>query len=104
VFGVGSITVVPTDNPSALAFIRDLSPAETRNGERPETVLCLYSFAHHPSAISLTLPEHFRATRVVDLMGGASFPAPNEHGLLTLTLPAQSFYWLSLHGVKQSVA
>lgn len=104
VFGVGSITVVPTDNPSALAFIRDLPAGDTRNGERPETVLCLYSFAHHPSAISLTLPESFRATRVVDLMGGASFPAPDEQGRLTLTLPAQSFYWVSLHGVKQSVA
>jgi len=104
VFGVGSITVVPTDNPSALAFIRDLPAADTRHGERPETVLCLYSFSHQPAAISLTLPEQFRATRVVDIMGGASFPAPNDKGQLTLTLPQQSFYWLSLHGVKQSVA
>jgi hypothetical protein len=37
-------------------------------------------------------------------MGGASFPAPTEQGHVTLTLPAQSFYWLSLAGVKQSVA
>lgn len=104
VFGVGSITVVPTDNPSALAFIRDLPAGDTNQGERPETILCLYSFAHHPVAVSLTLPEEFRATRVVDVMGGASFPAPNEQGQLTLTLPAQSFFWVSLHGVKQSVA
>jgi len=104
VFGVGSMTVVPTDNPSALAFIRDLPASDTRQGERPETILCLYSFAHHPVAVSLTLPEQFRAARVVDVMGGGSFPAPNEQGVLTLTLPAQSFYWVSLHGVKASVA
>ena len=104
VFGVGSMTVVPTDSPSALAFIRDLPESECRPGERPETVLCLYSFAHGPLAVSLTIPEEFRANRVIDVMSGASFPAPTEQGSLTLTLPAQSFYWLSLHGVKRSVA
>lgn len=104
VFGVGSMTVVPTDNPSALAFIRDMPAEECNFGERPETIVCLYSFSHHPVAVSLTLPEQFRASRVVDVMGGGAFPAPSEDGKLTLTMPAQSFYWLSLHGVKQSLA
>ena len=103
VFGVGSMTVVPTDNPSALAFIRDMPASESRAGERPETILCLYSFAHQPQAISLTLPEEFRANRVTDVFGGTAFPAPSEQGRLTLSLPAQSFYWLSLAGVKESV-
>jgi maltose alpha-D-glucosyltransferase/alpha-amylase len=104
VFGVGSMTVVPTDNPSALAFIRDMPEAECKFGERPETVLCVYSFAHHPISVSLTLPEQFRASRVTDVTGGEPFPVPTDQGHLTLTLPAQSFYWLSLHGVKQSLA
>lgn len=104
VFGVGSMTVVPTDSPSALAFIRDMPATECKFGERPETVLCVYSFAHHPITVSLTLPEPFRATRVVDVTGGEPFPAPTEQGRLTVNFPAQSFYWLSLHGVKQSVA
>lgn len=104
VFGVGSMTVVPTDNPSTLAFIRDLPAAECNFGERPETLLCVYSFAHHPVAVSLTLPEQFRASKVVDVMGGALFPTPSEQGKVTLSMPAQSFYWLSLHGVKQSLA
>ena len=103
VFGVGSMTVVPTDNPSALAFIRDMPASESRAGERPETILCLYSFAHQPQAISLTLPEEFRANRVTDVFGGTAFPAPSEQGRLTLSLPAQSFYWLSLASVKESV-
>ena len=104
VFGVGSMTVVPTNNPSALAFIRDLPAEDCRFGERPETVLCVYSFSHTPLSVSLTLPEAFRASRVVDVMGGSPFPAPSGDGKLALTLPAQSFYWLSLHGVKQSLA
>ena len=104
VLGVGSLRVVPTDNPSALAFIRDMQSEDCRPGERPETMLCVYSFAHHPISVDLQLPEEFRANRVTDVMGGASFPAPTEQGHVTLTLPAQSFYWLSLAGVKQSVA
>jgi len=104
VLGVGSLRVVPTDNPSALAFIRDMQAEDCRPGERPETMLCVYSFAHHPISVDLQLPEEFRANRVTDVMGGASFPAPTEQGHVTLTLPAQSFYWLSLAGVKQSVA
>jgi len=104
VFGVGSMTVVPTNNPSALAFIRDMPASDCKFGERPETLLCVYSFAHHPISVSLTLPEQFRASRVSEITSGAAFPTPSEQGNLTLSMPAQSFYWLNLHGVKQSVA
>jgi maltose alpha-D-glucosyltransferase / alpha-amylase len=104
VLGLGSLHVVPTDNPSALAFIRDMRAQDCRPGERPETLLCVYSFAHHPVSIALQLPEEFRANKVTDVMGGALFPTPTEQGHLNLTLPAQSFYWLSLAGVKGSVA
>jgi maltose alpha-D-glucosyltransferase/alpha-amylase len=103
-FGVGGMTVVDTDNPSALAFIRDMSEDECRPGERAETLLCVYSFCHQPIAVSLSLPEQYRANEVTNVMGGARFPVPNEQGQLMLTLPAQSFYWLSLAGVKQSAA
>ena len=103
-FGVGGMTVVDTDNPSVLAFIRDMSEDECRPGERAETLLCVYSFSHQPIAVSLSLPEQYRANEVTNVMGGARFPVPNEQGQLMLTLPAQSFYWLSLAGVKQSAA
>ena len=104
VLGVGSLTVVPSDNPSTLAFIRDMQAEDCRPGERPETMLCVYSFAHHPISVDLQLPEQFRANKVTDVMGGGIFPTPSEQGHMTVTLPAQSFYWLSLAGVKQSVA
>jgi maltose alpha-D-glucosyltransferase/alpha-amylase len=104
VLGVGSLRIVPSNNPSALAFIRDMQADDCRPGERPETMLCVYSFAHHPISVDLQLPEEFRANKVTDVMGGSQFPTPSEQGHMTLTLPAQSFYWLSLAGVKQSVA
>lgn len=102
--GVGSLRIVPSDNPSALAFVRDMRAEDCRPGERPETMLCVYSFAHHPISVDLQLPEEFRANKVTDVMGGSQFPTPSEQGRMTLTLAAQSFYWLSLAGVKQSVA
>ena len=104
VLGVGSLRIVPSDNPSALAFVRDMRAEDCRPGERPVTMLCVYSFAHHPISVDLQLPEEFRANKVTDVMGGSQFPTPSEQGRMTLTLAAQSFYWLSLAGVKQSVA
>ena len=104
VLGVGSLRIVSSDNPSALAFVRDMRAEDCRPGERPETMLCVYSFAHHPISVDLQLPEEFRANKVTDVMGGSQFPTPSEQGRMTLTLAAQSFYWLSLAGVKQSVA
>ena len=104
VLGVGSLRIVPSDNHSALAFVRDMRAEDCRPGERPETMLCVYSFAHHPISVDLQLPEEFRANKVTDVMGGSQFPTPSEQGRMTLTLAAQSFYWLSLAGVKQSVA
>ena len=104
VFGVGPLTVVPSDNPSVLAFVRDMPVEECKPGESPETLLCVYSFAHQPLSVTLSLPEPFRANRVTEITAGGRFPSPNEQGQLVLTLPPQSFYWLSLAGIKASVA
>jgi maltose alpha-D-glucosyltransferase/alpha-amylase len=104
VFGVGSLTVVATDNASVLAFLRDMPAEECKPGEVPETLLCVYSFAHQPVAVNLALPESFRANKVTEITGGGAFPVPSEQGQMTLTLPPQGFYWLSLAGIKASVA
>ena len=104
VFGVGSLTVVATDNSSVLAFLRDMPAEECKPGEVPETLLCVYSFAHQPVAVNLALPESFRANKVTEITGGGAFPVPSEQGQMTLTLPPQGFYWLSLAGIKASVA
>ena len=104
VFGVGPLTVVSSDNPSVVAFVRDMPIEECKPGESPETLLCVYSFAHQPLSVTLSLPESFRANRVTEITAGGRFPSPNEQGQLVLTLPPQSFYWLSLAGIKASVA
>ena len=104
VFGVGPLTVISSDNPSVVAFVRDMPVEECKPGESPETLLCVYSFAHQPLSVTLSLPESFRANRVTEITAGGRFPSPNEQGQLVLTLPPQSFYWLSLAGIKASVA
>ena len=104
VFGVGPLTVVSSDNPSVVAFVRDMPVEECKPGESHETLLCVYSFAHQPLSVTLSLPESFRANRVTAITAGGRFPSPNEQGQLVLTLPPQSFYWLSLAGIKASVA
>ena len=101
---MGPLTVVSSDNPSVVAFVRDMPVEECKPGESPETLLCVYSFAHQPLSVTLSLPESFRANRVTEITAGGRFPSPNEQGQLVLTLPPQSFYWLSLAGIKASVA
>lgn len=104
VFGTGSLTVIPSDNASVLAFIRHQPRDEALAGEPAETILCMYSFSHHPLTATLTIPPEFRAESVVELMGGSDFPVPDKHGHLTVTFPEQSFYWVSLRGAPQPVA
>lgn len=93
VFGLGSITVLETDNPAVLAFVRSFSGESQRFGDSPENVLCVFSFAHNPVSVTIAAEEHGGAA-LFDLFGGAEFPSITENGTVTLTLATQSFYWL----------
>ena len=93
VFGLGSITVLETDNPSVLAFVRSYRGDQTRFGDSPEDVLCIFSFAHNPVSVTVDM-EHFGGSQLFDLFGGARFPDVTEEGKVTVTLATQSFYWL----------
>jgi maltose alpha-D-glucosyltransferase / alpha-amylase len=97
VFGLGDIEVIPTDNDAVLAFVRRSTPTESHGGlnfhEQPETVLCVFSFAHNPVSVTLQAPG-LAGTRLYDLFGGSVFPSFDENGSLTLTMATQSFYWL----------
>lgn len=95
VFAVGSLRVCATDNPAVLAFLRQTTADDCRPGERPETVLCVFSFAHHPTSVTVSLPDGGEAGRTVELFGGAEFPSTHD-GQLTLTLSPHGFYWLLL--------
>jgi maltose alpha-D-glucosyltransferase/alpha-amylase len=95
VFAVGDLTVCSTDNGAVLAYLRSTTEEDCQPGERPETVLCVFSFAHYPTSVNVTLPEGVSAERVIDLFGGSRFPAAVD-GKITLTLGTQGFYWLQL--------
>ncbi|HWD61980.1 MAG TPA: maltose alpha-D-glucosyltransferase [Humibacter sp.] len=95
VFGLGTITVLPTDHSSVLAFVRSYAGSGSVLGEQPEHVLCVFSFAHNPASVTLEAPD-FAGSGLYDLFGGAQFPTIADDGRFTLTLGTQSFYWLHI--------
>jgi maltose alpha-D-glucosyltransferase / alpha-amylase len=94
-FGLGTMRVLPTDNESVLAFVREYAGTGTRFGDAPERILCVFSFAHNPVAVQIDLQD-FAGAPLYDLFGGGPFPSVGVDGMLTLTLGTQSFYWLHL--------
>ncbi|MCU1584412.1 MAG: treS [Microbacteriaceae bacterium] len=92
-FGLGSLTVLTTNHESVLAFVRSYPGSGTQFGDSPEDVLCIFSFAHNPIAVTITA-EQLAGAGLFDLFGGGEFPAFNESGEVTVTLATQSFYWL----------
>ena len=92
-FGLGSIRVLTTNHESVLVFTRTYPGSGSTFGDQAETVMCVFSFSHNPVAFSID-DAQMAGTRLYDLFGGAVFPSFNEEGSLTLTLGAQSFYWL----------
>jgi maltose alpha-D-glucosyltransferase/alpha-amylase len=95
VFGLGSITVVPTDHESVLAFVRSYEGSDSPFGDQAEDVLCVFSFAHNPVSVTIDAPQ-FAGSTLFDLFGGGRFPTIAEDGRFTLTLGTQSFFWLHI--------
>ncbi len=94
-FGLGGLRVLDTNHESVLAFVREYEGSGTGFGDSPESVLCVFSFAHNPVSVEIAVDGYESAT-TFDLFGGARFPDIAEDGTLTLTLGTQSFYWLHL--------
>lgn len=94
-FGLGTITVLETDHSAVLAFTRSYSADPDRSGDMPEDLLCVFSFAHNPVAVTIQT-DQFAGASLSDLFGGAEFPGISDDGTLTLTLATQSFYWLQI--------
>ncbi len=92
-FGLGTIRVLTTNHESVLVFTRTYAGSGSTFGDQPETVMCVFSFSHNPVAFTIDDID-MAGTRLYDLFGGAVFPSFSEEGSLTLTLGAQSFYWL----------
>jgi maltose alpha-D-glucosyltransferase/alpha-amylase len=92
-FGLGSITVLETNHESVLAFVRHYEGSGTQFGDSAEDVLCVFSFAHNPIAVTVTAPQ-FAGSHLFDLFGGGEFPTMSDQGTVTLTLGTQDFFWL----------
>ena len=94
-FGLGALRVLTTDHESVLAFVRDYEGSGSAHGDRPEQILCVFSFAHNPVSVTIDFDGWYGAP-LRDLFGGADFPAVGDDGRLTLTLGTQAFYWLHI--------
>ncbi|HEY2642566.1 MAG TPA: maltose alpha-D-glucosyltransferase [Galbitalea sp.] len=92
-FGLGSLEVLTTSHESVLAFVRDYAGSGTNFGDAPERILCVFSFAHNPIAVTIDA-ETIAGADLSDLFGGGQFPPVGEDGALTLTLGTQDFFWL----------
>ena len=92
-FGLGDLTIVPTNHESALVFLRTYEGSGTQFGDLPETILCVFSFSHNPISVEIDASA-IPGASLVDLFGGGQFPTVGDDGKLTLTLGTQDFFWL----------
>ncbi|NKX51232.1 maltose alpha-D-glucosyltransferase [Arthrobacter deserti] len=101
-FGLGLYRNVPVEAETVLAFLRDL-PRDNPEGERDETLLCVFNLSQHPVAAAVRLPEYVgRGLR--DLFGGSPFPAFVDAGQVTLTLGSHDSFWLRLRSPQSNPA
>ncbi|GAA4264674.1 maltose alpha-D-glucosyltransferase [Frondihabitans peucedani] len=96
-FGLGTMEVLPSDHESVLAFVRSYAGSGTQFGDAAEDVLCVFSFAHNPSSVTITAPR-FAGRKLFDLFGGGDFPPFDSEGRVTLTMGTQAFFWLHVGG------
>ncbi len=84
-FGTGSFEVVPTENPSVLAFLRC---------QDNDLVLCVNNLSRFAQPAELPLQRHAGKTPI-ELMGRVPFPKVGELPYF-ITLNPYSFYWFQL--------
>ncbi|MEA2932768.1 MAG: maltose alpha-D-glucosyltransferase / alpha-amylase [Actinomycetota bacterium] len=85
VFGVGAFEVLSAENPSVLAFIRQLGD---------ETILCVNNLSRFAQPVELQLAR-FAGKVPIELNGRVPFPRVGELPYL-LTLGGHGFYWFQL--------
>lgn len=100
-FGMGTLGVLDTDHESVLSFVRSYEGSETQFGDSAEDILCVFSFAHNPTSVTISAPQ-FAGRTLYDLFGGAQFPSFDAEGNVTLTLGTQAFFWLHVGDVPNT--
>jgi maltose alpha-D-glucosyltransferase/alpha-amylase len=84
-FGVGSFEVLSAENPSVLAFIRELGD---------DVVLCVNNLSRFAQPVELSL-QRFAGRTPIELLGRVPFPRIGELPYL-LTLGSYGFYWFQI--------
>ncbi len=100
-FGLGRYENVHTSHEAVLAFLRVL-PVGNPEGERPESVLCVYNLSQHPSSATVYAPT-LAGRGLRDVFGDDIFPGFDDAGELVLTLGSYDFYWLRVRSQASSV-
>jgi len=84
-FGTGSFEIVPTENPSVLAYLRC---------QEGDLVLCVNNLSRFAQPAELPL-QRFAGRTPIELMGRVPFPKVGELPYF-ITLNPYSFYWFQL--------
>jgi maltose alpha-D-glucosyltransferase/alpha-amylase len=84
-FGTGTFEVIPTDNPSVLAFLRC---------EEDDLVLCVNNLSRFAQPAEMPL-QRFAGKTPIELMGRVPFPRVGELPYF-VTLNPYAFYWFQL--------
>ncbi|HET9691224.1 MAG TPA: maltose alpha-D-glucosyltransferase [Acidimicrobiales bacterium] len=102
VFGVGTFEVVSTDNPSVLAYVREMpataveQDAADAQGVQQSTgaVLCVCNLSRFAQPAELPL-QRWEGANPIELLGRVAFPRVGELPYF-VTLPPYGFYWFEL--------
>ncbi|MGO9333218.1 MAG: maltose alpha-D-glucosyltransferase [Acidimicrobiales bacterium] len=89
----GSLEVLPADNPSVLAYVRQARAGENLAGE-PSAVLCVSNLSRFAQPAELSLGRGEGCTPI-ELSGRVPFP-PVTPGPYSVTLASHGFYWFEL--------
>jgi maltose alpha-D-glucosyltransferase/alpha-amylase len=84
-FGTGALDLLPVDNPSVLAFVRQLGG---------QSVLCVFNLSRVAQPVGLGL-DRFKGCTPVELGGRVPFP-PVARPPYQLSLPGHAFYWFDV--------
>src|SRR5919199_167170 len=85
IFGTGAFEVLPAENPSVLAFLRQLDN---------DIILCVNNLSRFAQPVELNL-SRFEGRTPIELVGRVPFPRIGELPYL-LTLGGHDFYWFQL--------
>ena len=84
-FGIGSFEVLTAENPSVLAYVRELGQ---------DVVLCVNNLSRFAQPVELSL-QRFEGRTPIELLGRVPFPRIGELPYL-LTLGPYGFYWFQI--------